>query len=620
MPNITEYNAPAGLDITPSDRASTTARESGTTKNIFAREAGQALGTAISHVGGQIGAELDRHNAAQWIGHGAATYSSLHADLTQQWNHLASQADPNDTSIAQGFQEKILGPSLEKFQKAFEGAPGKAQQWALTRTDEMRQHFFTKMTADMGTRAGIAVHKNINDLERNYSVTVANDPSTLSHIIETIDTDIKALVDRPYLTATDAARITQDIVPKLKQRIAQSAFDGMAQREPNAAIAALDHGDFNEYADQVTQAQWRKYAEGQHKIQKQDEREDRLQSERDFKESSAARREDYLSRMSDQNTGRILRVQPRLNQQINRDVEQGLMSRADANFLIRWNEYQYNQQLREDKAAAEGPPARNNEAVLADLRKRVGDPDNPTTRQELSDALAGGQLTSKAAHDLAWRVGQSDAGWQAIQRSFKPQWENAKHIFTNAPQSIGLYMDPEKALAVLNEAEGDAQKILRDAYARKDDMRPYLDPNSPQWALKEAMSRLTGSPKKVIGEQAQEVRREGIDVAAVTKDARAALAAGAPAEGVKARFKELTGQDFGGVVAATGVQPATYAEWDAQQEALKPRVEAKGWDWNPDRWNYSVSAGGEVVREQSPGRAWIKAHYAAIIKQQEITK
>lgn len=619
MPNITEYNAPAGLDITPSDRASTTARESGTTKNIFLREAGQALGTAISHVGGQVGAEIDRHNAAQWIGHGAATYSSLHADLTQQWNELASKADPNNTSIAQGFQEKILGPSLEKFQKAFEGAPDKAQQWALTRTDEMRQHFFTKMTADMGTRAGIAVHKNINDLERNYSVTAANDPSTLPHIIETIDTDIKALVDRPYLTATDAAKITEDIVPKLKQRIAQSAFDGMAQSNPNAAISALDHGDFNKYADAVTQAQWRKYAEGQYKIQKQDEREDKRQAEQDFKEASAVRREDYLSRMSDQNTGRILRVQPRLNQQINRDVEQGLMSRADANFLIRWNENQYSAQVREDKIAAEGPPARNNEAVLADLRKRVGDPDKPTTRQEVGDALAGGQLTSKAAHDLAWRVGQSDAGWQAIQRPFKQQYENVRHIFTNAPQSIGLYMDPQEASRRLNEVEADAQKILRDAYARKEDMRPYLDPNSPKWALKEAMSRLTGPPKKVIGEQAKEIRQGNVDVAAVAADARAALTAGAPAEKVKARFKEVTGQEFGGVVAAPKGQPATYEAWAAQQESLKPAVEAKGWEWNPDRWNYSLNAKGEIEREQSPGRAWLKSMYPALIKHQEIT-
>lgn len=616
MPNITEYNVPTGLDITPTDRASTTARESGTTKNIFLREAGQALGTSISHVGGQIGQELDRHAAAQWISHGATTYSSLHADLTQQWNEVASKADPNDTSIAQGFKEKILGPSIEKFQQAFEGAPDKAQQWALTRADEMRQHFFTKMTADMGTRAAVAVHKNINDLERNYSVTATNDPSTLSHIVDTIDTDVKALVDRPNLSASDAAKIAGDIVPKLKQRIAQSAFDGMAQRNPDEALKALDHGDFNQYADGVTQAQWRKYAETQKKIQVADEKRDALEARQQQKEDSADLSEKYRTQMYDVNSGRILRVSPKLNQQIVQDMNTGKLTRSDGTALIRWNQQQYEAQVREDKMAAEGPPARNNETVLADLRKRVGDPDNPTTRQEVGDALAGSQLTSKAAHDLAWRVGQSDAGWQAIQRPFKQQYDNVRHIFTQAPQSIGLYMDPQEASRRLNEVEADAQKILRDAYARKEDMRPYLDPNSPKWALKEAMSQLTGAPKKIIGEQAAAVKREGVNVAAVTADAKAALAAGAPAESVKARYKEVTGQEFSSALSATGNErPATYEAWNAQQESLKPKVEAKGWPWEPDRWNYSVNSKGEIERELSANRAWIKSHYNAITDQ-----
>src|SRR5260221_4338647 len=151
MPNITEYTTPTGMTLLPDERAAGTAREAGRTKDILYREAGRTLGTAISQVGGQIGADIDRHNAAQWIGHGAATYSSLYGDLTQKWNDVAAKADPNDVSIAQGFREQMLEPSLDKFQKAFEGAPDRAQQWALERTNQLRQHFSEKMGADMST-------------------------------------------------------------------------------------------------------------------------------------------------------------------------------------------------------------------------------------------------------------------------------------------------------------------------------------------------------------------------------------------------------------------------------------------------------------------------------------
>src|SRR4029077_19101524 len=105
-------------------------------------------------------------------------------------NEPVSKSDPNDTSIMQGFKEKVLEPGIERFNQAFEGAPAKAQQWALTRTNQLREHFSEKMSADMGTRAGQAVHQNLATLERNYSNTVMNDPSSLPHVAESIKGDV----------------------------------------------------------------------------------------------------------------------------------------------------------------------------------------------------------------------------------------------------------------------------------------------------------------------------------------------------------------------------------------------------------------------------------------------
>lgn len=624
MANITELNAPAGLTLAPEERAAQTAREAGRTKDILFREAGRSLGTAISTVG-QVGEKIENQISAQQIGHGSSVSSALWADLTTKINKAMTTADPNDVSIGPGLKEQLIDPALENFQKQFESSTRKTQEWALKTTDHMRGHFYNSITSHEMTRAATAVGKNIGDLQRNLSVVVGNDPAALPDVITKFDTDLKDIIAGHNLSGEAQAAIQKEI-PKLKERIAAASFAGMAQRAPNAAISALDRGDFNEYADAVTQKQWRAYAEGQHKIQKQDEREDRLANQRDVNENSAARAEEYRTKMYNPDTGRILRVQPKLNQQIVADMNSGLMTKKDGTELIRWNEQQYAAQLRADKAEAEGAPLRNNEKVLADLRKRVGDPDQPTTRQEVGDALAAGMLTTKAAHDLAWRVGQEDAGWLAMQRPFKQQFENLKHIAMTSVTSMVKYLPPEEQLARLNQAEADAQRVVKAAFDSRDKqlMRDVLDPKSSKWAFKEAMSQLIGSPKAAVKDQANVERRSSIDIGAEREKVSAAIAAGVPEAAAKARFKERTGQEFAAPAvnpsAAKIVHPETYAEFEIQQEGLRPAVQAKGWEWNPDRWNYSLDENGQLQREQSPGRAWIKANYAAVMKQREITR
>lgn len=527
MANITEFNAPLGVVPEPTDRAASTAREAGTAKNIYAREAGQALGGAIAKVGRQAGEEIDRHNTMAWIGHGASTYSSLWGDLTQQWNEIAAKSDPNDTSIQQGFKEKVLEPSLERFQQAFDGAPDKAQEWALQRADSMRQHFSEKTSADMGIRAGMAVQKNIGDLERNYSNGVMADPSALGHVADSIKTDVKAMVDAsPNITAAEAARVQNEIVPKVTRQVAQAAFDGLAQRDPKEALRQLDHGDFNAYADGVTQAQWRKYAESQQKVQDADVKRDAAAAKQQFKEDSADHAEDYRAKMYDVNTGRILRTQPKLNQQILQDPA---LTVADKNFLIRWNHTQYEAQVAEDKRAADGAPVISNAKVLADLRKRVGDPDQGTTRQEVVDAQAAGNLSIKDAHDTMWRVGQQDAAWQTMQRPMKAQFAKIQSLALTSLTSTLKYLPADEQLARLNQVEADAQRIVREAYASRDPvlMREVLDPKSSKWAFKEALQSITGAtPAAGLAEQADAIRNAKIN----------AIPGGAPAAPSVLRF------------------------------------------------------------------------------------
>jgi hypothetical protein len=536
MPNITELSSPTDLTIHPDDRAASTAREAGLTINRFGREAGAALGGAVSRAGGQIGAEIDRHNTAVAIGQLAVIHSTRYADALQLWNKTINEADPNMApAIMQGFREKVLEQSREAYLKAAEGMPEGAQRFALSKADSFEQEMTKTMIADVARKSGEATVKNINDTFRAKSNIVGNNPEQLQVQADELESDMKLqIASHPYMTPEGVTQLHAHI-ETMKTRLAQSAFDAMAHRSPNAAISALDHGDFNQYSDEVTRSQWRRYAEGQAKIQKQDERQDKLQADADFKEASATKREEYINKMYDQNSGRVLPVQSRLNQRINQDVQNGVLSRADGNFLIRWNEQQYNAQVRQDKIAAAGPPLRSDPKVLDDLRKRVGDPDQPTTRQEVSDIMAAGKLTTKDAHDLAWRVGQTDAAWQAMQRPFQAQFLNFKHVMMNSLTSLVKYMEPEQQIEKFNQVEADAQRIVKAAYDSRDKqlMRDVLDPKSSKWAFKEAMSTLTTTqPAASVAAQAQAIRsavlpetnevRQGWQYTGPNNDAKAA--------------------------------------------------------------------------------------------------
>jgi hypothetical protein len=252
---------------------------------------------------------------------------------------------------------------------------------------------------------------------------------------------------------------------------------------------------------------WRKYAEQQQRVQNQDAKQDALAAKQEARQNSADKSEEYRMQMYDVNSGRILRTNPKLNQQILQDTT---ILPADKTALIRWNETQYQAQLREDKQTADGLPSISNQKILSDMRDRVGSTTDPTTRQEVVDATSAGMLTSKDAHDMMWRVGQSDKAWQAVQRPFTDQFRDFKHTMLTSMTSTLKYLPPEAQMQKLNDIESDAQRLLRDAYQKRDTplIRQMLDKNSPQWVLRTAAQSLSSSPSSSIQQQADEMRRQ----------------------------------------------------------------------------------------------------------------
>ncbi len=508
MPRIVEYNAQDSDIPKPNDEAIRSARDTATVSNIFAREAGSAIGTGVAHLGSAVGHSLDAyvqeakdHEDRQQIGFGAAQSAALWADLTRGVNETMNKSDPNDTSVGPGLLEKTINPSLDKFTQSFDNARPAVQRWAQSTADTMRQHFTKTIVADEMTRAGVAAVRNVGELERGLSVVANNDPTALTDVIAKFDIDFAAFVGARTLTVAQQAQIEKE-VPKIKERLALSAFEGAANANPQAAIASLNRGDYNKYADAVTQAQWKKYAEGVATQKRNDARRDALEAKQDAHDLSVAKMERYIGDMYDPLTGRIKPPQPNANMAIINDPD---IQWAQKNFAIRWNQTNYRAQLHEDKIAAkgDGTAARDNQVDLKNMIGRIGTDDNPLTKEEIVDALGAEKITRKTAHDLIWRVSQRDGEVKSFQQAYNTQFANVRHAISS---SIVYAAAPERAAEAINRIDAMAQRVIRNTPAGEA-RRDLLDPTSPKYLFKpEDIRANTPSARAVVQQGAADIR------------------------------------------------------------------------------------------------------------------
>jgi hypothetical protein len=244
MANITQYENPI-TGLQPDERGIDANLQSARRAGAFFNQAAQATETVGNQVARNIGSTIrDAGNAAvdyaqhQEISHGAAAYAGLNDQLTQAWNQTAKTADPNDPTVAQKFREETLEPALEKFGQGFLTEGG--QKWAETRVDSLRNHMFEKTAADMGTLAGDAVSVNVKTMANSMSNTAMSDPSSVPHLLDSIDSSVGAMVDSS---------------PNIKGVVAQGAKIKLTETMREAIVKAGAIGAIQKSADPEAEAE-----------------------------------------------------------------------------------------------------------------------------------------------------------------------------------------------------------------------------------------------------------------------------------------------------------------------------------------------------------------------------
>lgn len=390
MPNIKEYEAPA-LGLQPSDRGAASFAAVGRRAGAFYSQAagsiagaGARLGSGIASVGDAAVAYMDHRE----ISAGTAKSAQLFDSLTQSWNETAQKADPNDPSVANKWREEVLGPALDKFQEGFNTE--RSQTWALHRTDQIREHLFTKTAADMSSLAGIAVSNNIKETANVYSNTAVNDPSSVQSILDHVDHDIEGIVSSsPTLKGTDRAKVTLEVAQKTKEAIVRAgAFGDIQKSDDPEAAAARWAKQYPQYINGQEALQLGKAAKTQARVNTNIEKQGHLlQKQEDEMAVHQGTNEVFSKRVTvNRTTGKPM-VDPKYFQEI-LDVAHKYSNAPNAasvaKTFIDWGEAQ----MRERAATIIDDPA-----TKTKLLDGMSDVEHPTTEVDILRAAADEHLS-----------------------------------------------------------------------------------------------------------------------------------------------------------------------------------------------------------------------------------
>lgn len=285
MPNIREFTNPVDGLKPDSSAEQAIARNAQHTEQAYA-QMGQEIGSSIS----AAGQAYTKVKTQQEISQGLATAAEIQSNLTTAWDVTAKNADPNDHSTADKFREEQINPLLDAWTSSFTTEEGRA--WAEQHAGALRQHFVEKTLADQSLMAGTAAVNNFHQFIDGQSSTVLQDPTSLNMSLGLVDRSIDALLDNnPNITPAQAASMRSELRDKAREEIGKSAFIGAARANPDAAMADLQAGKYNNILDGTTQNQMFGFAESIKREARADERaqtEQQRQAQKDDFNAKAA--------------------------------------------------------------------------------------------------------------------------------------------------------------------------------------------------------------------------------------------------------------------------------------------------------------------------------------------
>lgn len=472
MPNIPVYQSQVRPRRPSGANAEAAARIGEIQQRTF-----QQLGQDVRDIGNMI----DEQQGKQETSALTKDWALEEQSLTEDWNKVAAQADPNQIDkVADEWLEKTLQPRIDQFGAQASSTKGTALRDRLRAG--MQERFFRVVAGDKAALAGQAVQSNLEETGNALANAARLDPSAMNEYIAGVRLSIEEQISSHNLTADQAARVRGTVGDLIYKNIAMAAALGSAQRDPAQARKDLAAGKFSPY---LTAEQQREVI---NEIEQQ-ERAVEIEKERKIAAERTARRDAGEAAESDWTSQMLLnptKVDPKA---IANDPRlDGTQKRVLSNFL--------EQQLKPEGGDNEG----GGPGFWATYNRVMSNgPDRITDTEEIYRMVGPGKpLTLQGANQLATRlrarregnkVGDFDA---ERQRSFFNEMHRlvTRDEYGSARLPIDGY-DPE---ANYFRLYADKLRQIEEGQAKGKTLEQLLDYKSPDYIGKDWKSYVPPEP------------------------------------------------------------------------------------------------------------------------------
>ena len=244
MANIIEYNGPSNPQLQPNDMGERALVQSARATHLFGDEQAAKIKGGFSALAGAADTIVKQYE------HTDVTSAMSNFATTNNQLHDASNAylkDPNldisDPNLASKFMEQQYEPAMQKVRDGIKTQAG--MDAFNSHYNEFTTHFTQKLHQDISTMAGIHADAAINNYVVQQSQLATQDPSAIKPIMATWDSTIKSMISSsPNISPEDAEKIQDKFAQVGKNKIQEAALGSLMLKDPGAAKAALDAGEF----------------------------------------------------------------------------------------------------------------------------------------------------------------------------------------------------------------------------------------------------------------------------------------------------------------------------------------------------------------------------------------
>jgi len=254
MPNIRQYTNEAEVSGAPFEGAAYSMEKLGRVEQ-------GAIDQGVSGVKRGLEA-VEEHNQRQEISQLSANLATTHANLTAQWNKIASQTDPNDIEkAAADFREKVAQPAISALgdNLSTSGAQDMFTKASAALTDDI----FTKTSADTAHLQGIGAISNAVTVKNQLGNALHSDPSSFETVMQLGDTVVDGLQKSGTLPLGEATKLRDEY----HSSFAAAAALGKIEANPTQAKADISSGMYDKYLSQEQTTALMRHADEMEKAQ-----------------------------------------------------------------------------------------------------------------------------------------------------------------------------------------------------------------------------------------------------------------------------------------------------------------------------------------------------------------